>query len=109
MALVDLPHPIEPKVFVRGNPNTPGPVVPRKFLSALSEADPWAAEEGSGRLELAKAIVDRKNPLTARVFVNRVWMLHFGEALVDTGDFGCPGATWTNNPELLDPIWPVRS
>jgi cytochrome c553 len=102
MTLVDLPHPIEPKVFVRGNPNTQGPVVPRRFLSALSDVSAEPFDEGSGRLELARAIVDRKNPLTARVLVNRVWMHHFGEPLVDTpGDFGSrsdPPA----NPELLD-------
>ena len=102
MALVDLPHPIEPKVFVRGNPNTPGPAVPRKFLSALSEVDDRPFEEGSGRLELARAIVDRKNPLTARVLVNRVWMLHFGEPLVDTpGDFGARSDP-PSDPALLD-------
>ena len=36
---------------------------------------------GSGRLELAEAIADKNNPLTARVFVNRVWLLHFGAPL----------------------------
>ena len=102
MALVDLPHPIEPKVFVRGNPNTPGPSVPRRFLSSLPEVGSAMFEEGSGRLELARAIVDRKNPLTARVLVNRVWMHHFGAPLVDTpGDFGTRSDP-PSHPELLD-------
>jgi hypothetical protein len=102
MALSDLPHPIEPRVFVRGNPNTPGPAVPRRFLSALPEVRSTAFEEGSGRLEFARAIVDRKNPLTARVLVNRVWMLHFGSPLVDTpGDFGARSDP-PSDPDLLD-------
>ncbi len=102
MALVDLPHPIEPKVFVRGNPNTQGPLVPRRFLSSLAHVRAAPFDEGSGRLELAQAIVDRKNPLTARVLVNRVWMHHFGEPLVDTpGDFGTRSDP-PSNPELLD-------
>jgi hypothetical protein len=102
MALQDLAHPIDPKVFVRGNPNTTGPSVERRFLSALSEGTPTAFEDGSGRLELARAIVDKKNPLTARVLVNRVWMHHFGAPLVATpGDFGTRSDPPTH-PDLLD-------
>ncbi len=68
MALVDLPHPIEPKVFVRGNPNTPGPAVPRRFLSSLPEAgSARRSREGSGRLELARsAIVDPEKRIPSR-------------------------------------------
>ena len=43
-----------------------------------------AFQKGSGRLELAQAIASASNPLTARVFVNRVWLWHFGKGLVDT-------------------------
>lgn len=54
------------------------------------------------RTALANWIVDPKNPLTARVFVNRVWGQYFGSAIVETvGDFGKMGAKPTN-PELLD-------
>jgi hypothetical protein len=102
MALVDLPHPIEPHIFQRGNPSTPGPAVPRQFLESLSVGERVPFQVGSGRLELARAIVDRDNPLTARVLVNRVWMLHFGSALVDTpGDLGSRSDP-PSNPELLD-------
>ena len=79
-------EPGEPRVFVRGNPSRPGPVVERRFLSALGGAK---FGPGSGRLDLAKAITDPANPLTARVFVNRVWMHLTGEPLVETpSDFG---------------------
>ena len=60
------------------------------------------ARDRSGRLELANWIADPKNPLTARVFVNRVWRHHFGEGLVRTPDnFGRLGDRPTH-PELLD-------
>ena len=59
-------------------------------------------EKGSGRLELAQWITDPKNPLTARVIVNRVWAWHFGQGIVATpDDFGARGEPPTN-PELLD-------
>ena len=84
---MDRPEPFEPHVFLRGNPNQPGPVAPRRMPAAVfPSAAPFRS--GSGRLELARAIVDPANPLTARVFVNRVWMHHFGRGLVATpGDF----------------------
>jgi mono/diheme cytochrome c family protein len=100
--LVDLENPVQPRVFRRGNPNNPGPAVPRRFLSALSGPKSQPFREGSGRLELARAIVDPKNPLTARVQVNRVWMHLFGQGLVTTpGDFGLRGEP-PSHPELLD-------
>ncbi len=101
MVVQDSPQPFEPRLFQRGNPNRLGERVPRQFVAVLSpERQPF--RQGSGRLELARAIVDPANPLTARVIVNRVWMHHFGEGLVDTpGDFGL-----RSNPpshgELLD-------
>src|SRR5262249_55000940 len=89
MVLQDLPAPVTPRVFLRGNPNTPGRVVPRQFLGVLAGAKREPFREGSGRLELARAIASKDNPLTARVLVNRVWLHHFGKGLVQTAsDFG---------------------
>lgn len=78
----------EPVIFQRGDPVLRGNPVPRQFLAALTpERQPFT--DGAGRLDLANAIASDRNPLTARVWVNRVWMHHFGEPLVDNpGDFG---------------------
>jgi len=104
MAMIDAPHPSDGFVFRRGNPNARAESAPRRFLLALSkpgiEREHWTSD--SGRLELAKAIASRDNPLTARVFVNRVWQDHFGAGIVRTpSDFGHQGERPTH-PELLD-------
>ena len=89
MAIVDRANPGNSHVLKRGNPSNPGEEVPRHFLEILSATNPASFTNGSGRLELARAIASADNPLTARVFVNRVWLHHFGEGLVSTpGDFG---------------------
>ncbi len=90
MALADRANPVNSHVHLRGNPGTPGEEVPRRFLEILSEPGCRPAfTNGSGRLELARAIASGDNPMTARVYVNRVWLHHFGEGLVSTpGDFG---------------------
>ncbi len=103
MVLNDAPNPTNPHVYIRGNPGRPGKQVPRRFLRVLSpggEAKPFT--DGSGRLELAKAITSPDNPLTPRVMVNRIWHEHFGAGLVTTpSDFGARGEPPTH-PELLD-------
>jgi hypothetical protein len=102
MAMFD-DKPFDAKVFVRGNPKTPGPEAPRAWFTVLSPPDhqPWP-KESTGRQELAEAIASPNNPLTARVFVNRVWAWHFGEGLVrTTSNFGLRGERPTH-PELLD-------
>ncbi|MBL8827179.1 MAG: DUF1553 domain-containing protein [Planctomycetaceae bacterium] len=102
MSLVDLPQPREMRVFLRGNPNNLGEPAPRQFLAAINAAGHKTFTHGSGRLELARAITDPRNPLTTRVIVNRVWMHHFGQPLVRTpSDFGLQSDPPTH-PELLD-------
>ncbi len=90
----------------RGNPNDVGEVVSRRFLSAFPSKTglPRKFTTGSGRLELAQAIVEDASSLTARVIVNRVWKHHFGRGLVDTpSEFGNLGELPTH-PELLDDL-----
>jgi hypothetical protein len=102
MILEDLPEPVTPRVFIRGNKATLGKEAPRRFLAVLSGAERKPFAEGSGRLELARAIACRENPLTARVMANRIWMHHFGQGLVRTpSDFGLRSDPPTH-PELLD-------
>jgi hypothetical protein len=99
--LADVREPRNLKVLVRGNPETPGAEVPRRFLTVLGGESQYFSQ-GSGRLELAEAITSPANPLTARVLVNRVWQHHFGRGLVATAsNFGALGERPTH-PELLD-------
>lgn len=103
MSWIDHAKPYEGKVFVRGNPNTLGPEAPRQFLSVLKSLSPEPFPKNkSGRLQLAQAIANKNNPLTARVIVNRVWGWQFGDAIVGTpSDFGFRGEKPSNQP-LLD-------
>src|SRR5206468_2888084 len=74
-------------VFTRGNPKTLGPLVPRRFLEALSGPDALKVKAGSGRLELAQQMTDPAiNPYIARVYVNRVWYHLFGRGIVRSVD-----------------------
>lgn len=101
-SLEDMPDPQPGHVLVRGNPNNRGEVVKPQFLRILAGDSRQPFANGSGRLELARAIADPKNPLTARVIVNRVWQHHFGAGIVRTpSDFGTRGERPTH-PELLD-------
>ena len=102
MALVDSPQPKNSRVFIRGNPNRLGEEAPRQFLAILAGDKRQPFTRGSGRLELARAIASRENPLTARVMVNRLWLHHFGAGLVTTpDDFGLRSDP-PSHPELLD-------
>jgi len=102
MVLRDNGTPAEPRVFVRGNPNNPGATIPRQFLEVIAGEKRQPFQNGSGRLELARAIASPDNPLTARVIVNRVWLQYFGAGLVRTpSDFGLRSDPPTH-PELLD-------
>jgi len=100
--------PSEPRdlaVQIRGNPSNTGAVVPRRFLAVLAKSDsPPPFQNGSGRLELADAIVGDAAPLTARVIVNRIWQWHFGAGLVATpSNFGAQGSR-PSHPTLLDDL-----
>jgi mono/diheme cytochrome c family protein len=103
MVIADRPRPQDSPLFIRGEAQSRGPIVPRGFLEILSPGQkPLTFSQGSGRLELARAIADEKNPLTARVAVNRIWMHHFGEGLVATPDDLGVQAGDPSHPELLD-------
>jgi cytochrome c553 len=89
MIVKDREKPGNPRVFIRGNAGRPGKEVPRQFPVVLTGAERQPFKHQAGRLDLAEAIASPDNPLTRRVMVNRVWMHHFGEPLVDTpSDFG---------------------
>jgi hypothetical protein len=94
--------PANARILVRGEPRTLGAEVPRGFLTILGGQKLPPDEKGSGRLELSDWISDPRNPLTARVLVNRVWQWHFGRGIVATvDDFGARGEP-PSHPELLD-------
>ena len=103
MLVADSPNPKNSPVFIRGEAQSRGDIVPRHFLEILSpNRQPVPFKEGSGRLELAEDIASKSNPLTARVIVNRVWMHHFGEGFVHTlDDLGTQSET-PSHRELLD-------
>jgi hypothetical protein len=102
MTLEDVAAPRDANVFIRGERANKGPVVARQFLEVLSGKDRKPFSDGSGRLDLARAIANNDNPLTARVIVNRVWAWHFGTGIVPTpSDFGLMGQP-PSNPALLD-------
>ncbi len=102
MVLTDAEKPFDPYVFLRGKEDNKGEPVPRRFIGVLDRDDRVPFTDGSGRLELARAIANPENPLTARVFVNRVWAHHFGKPLVATpSDFGLRSDP-PSHPELLD-------
>jgi hypothetical protein len=94
--------PAEVHVHLQGDPARPGPVAPRRVLKFLEGEPVTFPPDGSGRLELARWLTRPDNPLTARVFVNRVWQDHFGRGLVPTpNNFGLRGEP-PSHPELLD-------
>ena len=103
ISVEEFPNPSDYNVCIRGNVHNLGEPVERGFLSVISSAgEIEIPDDRSGRLELANWIASAKNPLTARVMVNRIWHHLFGVGLVRTVDnFGVPGET-PSHPELLD-------
>ncbi len=102
-AVHDRDHPDDMRITIRGNPYAQGDKVKRGVLrvASWSELPPIPAHQ-SGRVQLADWLADARNPLTARVAVNRIWQKLFGEGLVRTVDyFGVRGELPTH-PELLD-------
>ena len=103
MGATDRNRAMNARVLDRGELDKPGAAVPRGFVELISRGDEPAIVRGSsGRLELARWIANANNPLTARVWANRVWLHLFGRGLVPTPDnFGMSGQKPTH-PELLD-------
>jgi hypothetical protein len=90
------------RIHVRGSYSRLGDRVPRRFPRSLAGGAQPPITAGSGRRELADWIASPKNPVTARVMVNRIWQHHFGEGIVRTpSNFGAMGTPPTH-PELLD-------
>ena len=102
--IVDLPNPRDFPVLLRGEAANKGDTVPRRFLEIVSPNPKNRPNyrDGSGRLELARDIVNPANPLTARVLVNRLWQQHFGAGFVATPDDLGNMSSPPTNPELLD-------
>jgi hypothetical protein len=94
---------VDERVFVRGSYKVLGEAAPRRFLEALAGSEAFARGPSSGRLELARQMTDpERNPLLARVIVNRLWHHLFGRGIVaSTDNFGVLGERPTH-PELLD-------
>jgi len=103
LALMDGSAEDEP-VHFRGNYRTlsPEPVRRGHLLDALASGEETLPPDGSGRLQLAHQIISADNPLTARVFVNRVWHHLFGRGIVETVDNLGSAGTKPSHPELLD-------
>lgn len=105
MAIQDSRTPGDIPLRIRGVPSSHGETIPRGFLQVVSWSEqPRVTAASSGRLELAEWMTSSNNPVTPRVFVNRVWKHLFREGLVRSVDnFGSTGELPTH-PELLDDL-----
>jgi Protein of unknown function (DUF1549)/Protein of unknown function (DUF1553)/Planctomycete cytochrome C len=102
LVLKELPQPRKTTVYVKGDFTRPAEEVTCGTPSALHALPRPSPDANLNRLDLAKWIVDRNNPLTSRVIVNRTWQQYFGRGLVETeNDFGLQGSP-PSHPELLD-------
>jgi hypothetical protein len=99
MVMADLPKPRDTFVLIRGAYDKHGEKVTPGTPAVLP---PMPKSAPKNRLGLAEWLVDRSQPLTARVIVNRFWGQYFGRGIVKTAnDFGVQGS-WPTHPELLD-------
>lgn len=99
MVMKELDTPRDTFIHLRGAYDKPGERVVASTPASLPEIE---KKRLLNRLDLARWIVDRNHPLTARVAVNRYWQMYFGTGLVKTTeDFGTQGE-WPSHPELLD-------
>jgi hypothetical protein len=102
MGVQELGSPANAKVLVRGEIDQPAQTVERGFPQVLTTTPPKIAAKSSGRLQLARWIGSKENPLTARVMVNRIWLHLIGRGIVtSTENFGTTGQA-PSHPELLD-------
>lgn len=103
MALQNRPEPRESYVFIKGDFTRKGETVTPNVPAALHRLNLTnTSGQSLSRLDLARWIVDPRNPLTARVAVNRIWQAYFGKGIVETeNDFGTQGSP-PSHPELLD-------
>lgn len=99
MVMQDMPEPRNTHLLIRGQYDQPGDIV---MASVPATLPPLPHGVPTNRLGLARWLVDRSHPLTARVTVNRLWQQHFGTGIVKTvEDFGSQGS-WPSHPDLLD-------
>jgi hypothetical protein len=103
LAVGDVEQPADMRLTIRGNPYALGDTMPRGLVRvAMWEPQPPIPANQSGRLQLADWIADARNPLTARVAVNRIWQKLFGEGLVRSVDYFGTRGDPPSHPELLD-------
>ena len=99
MVMQEMPQPLDAHILIRGAYDLPGETVAPGVPSILGKLPTGSP---NNRLGLARWLIDRSNPLTARVTVNRFWQSLFGAGIVKTSeDFGAQGE-WPSHPELLD-------
>ncbi|QDT26595.1 DUF1553 domain-containing protein [Gimesia panareensis] len=103
MSVYEAEEPGDYHLLIRGNVHQLGKKVPRGFITVTqTETTPPIPADASGRLQLAEWVASPENPLTARVYANRIWQHLFGSGLVRTVDnLGVRGET-PSHPELLD-------